>query len=29
MALANYAVDKEILLNYLPPFTELDDWGGK
>ena len=29
LALANYAVDKEILLKYLPPFTELDDWKGK
>jgi uncharacterized protein YqjF (DUF2071 family) len=29
LALANYAVDKEILLKYLPPFTELDDWQGK
>ena len=29
LALANYAVDKEILLEYLPPFTELDDWNGK
>lgn len=29
LALANYAVDKEILLNYLPPFTELDEWNGK
>lgn len=29
LALANYEVDKEILLKYLPPFTELDDWQGK
>ncbi|RZL48634.1 MAG: DUF2071 domain-containing protein [Pedobacter sp.] len=29
LALANYAVDKEILTKYLPPFTELDDWQGK
>jgi uncharacterized protein YqjF (DUF2071 family) len=29
LALANYAVDKEILIRYLPPFTELDDWQGK
>ena len=29
LALANYVVDKEILLKYLPPFTELDDWNGK
>ena len=29
LALANYAIDKEILLEYLPPFTELDDWNGK
>ncbi len=29
LALANYAVDKEILAKYLPPFTELDDWNGK
>lgn len=29
LALANYEVDKEILLKYLPPFTELDDWNGK
>lgn len=29
LALANYVVDKEILLKYLPPFTELDDWQGK
>ncbi len=29
LALANYAVDKEILLKYLPPFTELDEWEGK
>jgi len=29
LALANYEVDKEILLKYLPPFTELDDWHGK
>lgn len=28
LALANYAIDKEILLKYLPPFTELDDWQG-
>lgn len=29
LILANYVVDKEILLKYLPPFTELDDWQGK
>ncbi|TKC10060.1 DUF2071 domain-containing protein [Pedobacter polaris] len=29
LALAQYEVDKEILLKYLPPFTELDDWQGK
>lgn len=29
LILANYAVDKEVLLKYLPPFTELDDWQGK
>ncbi|WP_316808774.1 DUF2071 domain-containing protein [Pedobacter agri] len=29
LALAQYAVDKEILLKYLPPHTELDDWQGK
>ncbi|RZK53298.1 MAG: DUF2071 domain-containing protein [Pedobacter sp.] len=29
LVLANYEVDKEILLKYLPPFTELDDWQGK
>lgn len=29
LALANYEVDKKILLKYLPPFTELDDWQGK
>lgn len=29
VALANYEVDKEILLKYLPPFTALDDWQGK
>ncbi len=28
LALANYVVDKEILLSYLPPDTELDDWNG-
>lgn len=28
LALANYAVAKEVLLPYLPPFTELDDWEG-
>ncbi|MGF1924221.1 MAG: YqjF family protein [Bacteroidia bacterium] len=28
LALANYAVDQEILKKYLPPFTELDDWNG-
>lgn len=28
LALANYAVDQEILRKYLPPFTELDDWNG-
>jgi len=29
LALANYEVNKEILQQYLPPFTELDDWQGK
>ncbi|WP_113652738.1 YqjF family protein [Pedobacter namyangjuensis] len=29
LALANYEVDKEVLVKYLPPFTELDDWQGK
>lgn len=29
LALAQYAVDKEILSKYLPPNTELDDWQGK
>jgi uncharacterized protein YqjF (DUF2071 family) len=29
LILANYAVDKELLLKYLPPFTELDDWQGQ
>ncbi|MEJ5996001.1 DUF2071 domain-containing protein [Pedobacter sp. Du54] len=29
LALANYSIDKEILLKYLPTFTELDDWNGK
>jgi uncharacterized protein YqjF (DUF2071 family) len=29
LALAQYAVDKEILLKYLPSHTELDDWQGK
>ncbi len=29
LILVNYAVDPEILLKYLPPFTELDDWQGK
>jgi len=29
LALAQYAVDKEILLKYLPPNTELDSWNGK
>ena len=29
LILANYEVDKDILLKYLPPFTELDDWQGK
>lgn len=29
LILANYAVDQKILLPYLPPFTELDDWEGK
>lgn len=29
LALAQYAVDKEILLKYLPSHTELDNWQGK
>ncbi|WP_316803373.1 DUF2071 domain-containing protein [Pedobacter nototheniae] len=29
LALANYAVDQDILLKYLPPHVELDDWQGK
>jgi len=29
LALAQYEVDKEILLKYLPPHTELDDWQGR
>ena len=29
LALAQYAVDKAVLLKYLPPNTELDDWQGK
>jgi uncharacterized protein YqjF (DUF2071 family) len=29
LILANYAVEKDLLLKYLPPFTELDDWHGK
>lgn len=29
LALAQYAVDKEILSKYLPPYTVLDDWQGK
>lgn len=29
LALAQYAVDKEILSKYLPPHTKLDDWQGK
>ena len=29
LALAQYAVDEEILKKYLPPNTELDDWQGK
>lgn len=29
LALAQYAVDAEILKKYLPPHTELDDWHGK
>ncbi|TCD24788.1 DUF2071 domain-containing protein [Pedobacter psychrodurus] len=29
LALAQYAVDQEILSKYLPPHTELDDWQGK
>lgn len=29
LALAQYSVSKEILLKYLPPNTELDDWQGK
>lgn len=27
--MAQYAVDKEILSKYLPPYTKLDDWQGK
>ena len=29
LILINYSVEKETLLKYLPPFTELDDWDGK
>jgi uncharacterized protein YqjF (DUF2071 family) len=29
LLLLNYKVDKEVVLKYLPPFTELDDWHGK
>jgi uncharacterized protein len=29
LALAQYAVDQQILLKYLPPHTELDTWNGK
>lgn len=29
LALAQYKVDAAILLKYLPPHTELDDWQGK
>ncbi len=29
LALAQYAVDADILKKYLPPHTELDDWQGK
>ncbi|MBC6109294.1 YqjF family protein [Pedobacter fastidiosus] len=29
LALAQFAVDAEILKKYLPPHTELDDWQGK
>ncbi|RLJ74975.1 YqjF family protein [Pedobacter alluvionis] len=29
LAMAQYAVDKEILSKYLPPHTILDDWQGK
>ncbi|MEH3112678.1 YqjF family protein [Pedobacter terrae] len=29
LALAQYAVDEQILLKYLPPHTELDTWQGK
>jgi len=29
LALAQYAVDKDVLLKYLPPHTVLDDWQGK
>ena len=29
LILANYQVDKEILLHYLPPHVVLDDWQGK
>lgn len=29
LALAQYEVDAAILLKYLPPHTELDDWQGK
>jgi uncharacterized protein YqjF (DUF2071 family) len=29
LILINYVVDKDLLLKYLPPFTELDDFEGK
>lgn len=29
LAFANYAIDKNILTKYLPPFTELDEFEGK
>lgn len=29
LALAQYAVDEQILLKYLPPHTKLDSWNGK
>ena len=29
LVIANYEVDPQILLKYLPAYTELDDWNGK